>query len=38
MGALPIAETTVLDYASQTVGVMHACGHDGHSSMLLGGC
>jgi metal-dependent amidase/aminoacylase/carboxypeptidase family protein len=36
MGALPIAETTVLDYASQTVGVMHACGHDGHSSMLLG--
>jgi amidohydrolase len=36
MDALPIAETTVLDYASQTVGVMHACGHDGHSSMLLG--
>ena len=36
MDALPIAETTVLDYASQTVGVMHACGLDGHSSMLLG--
>ena len=36
MDALPIAETTVPDYASQTVEVMHACGHDGHSSMLLG--
>lgn len=36
MDALPIAETSGLDYASATVGVMHACGHDGHMSMLLG--
>ncbi|MDK3016375.1 M20 aminoacylase family protein [Pseudodonghicola flavimaris] len=34
--ALPIAETTGLDYASQTPGRMHACGHDGHTAMLLG--
>jgi amidohydrolase len=36
MDALPIAEATGLDYASQTAEVMHACGHDGHSAMLLG--
>lgn len=36
MDALPIAETTGLDYASEMPGVMHACGHDGHTSMLLG--
>lgn len=36
MDALPITETTGLDYASETDGVMHACGHDGHTSMLLG--
>ncbi len=36
MDALPIVETTGLDYASITQGVMHACGHDGHTASLLG--
>ena len=36
MDALPIHEQTGLDYASKTDGAMHACGHDGHTSMLLG--
>lgn len=36
MDALPITETTAHGYASQTKGVMHACGHDGHMAMLLG--
>ena len=36
MDALPIHEATGLAYASQTAGTMHACGHDGHTSMLLG--
>ncbi|OEO33076.1 amidohydrolase [Devosia insulae DS-56] len=36
MDALPILERTGLDYASQTPGRMHACGHDGHTSILLG--
>jgi amidohydrolase len=36
MDALPIAETTGLPYASRTEGRMHACGHDGHTAMLLG--
>ncbi|MDO6725590.1 M20 aminoacylase family protein [Cognatishimia sp. 1_MG-2023] len=36
MDALPIHEETGLDYASKTDGAMHACGHDGHTSMLLG--
>lgn len=36
MDALPITEATGLDYASQVTGVMHACGHDGHTAMLLG--
>lgn len=34
--ALPIVEETGLDYASETQGMMHACGHDGHTTMLLG--
>lgn len=34
--ALPILEKTNLPYASQNEGVMHACGHDGHTTMLLG--
>ncbi|HGG64987.1 MAG TPA: amidohydrolase [Rhodobacteraceae bacterium] len=34
--ALPIFEATGLDYASKTEGMMHACGHDGHTAMLLG--
>ena len=34
--ALPIIEATGLPYASATPGVMHACGHDGHTAMLLG--
>jgi amidohydrolase len=36
MDALPIAETTSLPYASTNQGVMHACGHDGHTTSLLG--
>ncbi|HEY4664165.1 MAG TPA: amidohydrolase, partial [Comamonas sp.] len=35
MDALPIHETTGLPYASQHVGKMHACGHDGHTATLL---
>ncbi len=34
--ALPIMEQNSFDYASQNSGVMHACGHDGHTAMLLG--
>ncbi|MEM7807790.1 MAG: M20 family metallopeptidase [Planctomycetota bacterium] len=34
--ALPIVERTGLDYASEREGVMHACGHDGHTANLLG--
>ena len=35
MDALPIQETTGLDWASSKPGLMHACGHDGHTAMLL---
>ena len=34
--ALPVHEETGLPFASRNDGVMHACGHDGHTSMLLG--
>lgn len=36
MDALPMQEQTGLPYASQTGGAFHGCGHDGHSTMLLG--
>jgi hippurate hydrolase len=36
MDALPILEETGLPFASQSEGKMHACGHDGHTSMLVG--
>ena len=36
MDALPIEEKTGLAYSSKRPGIMHACGHDGHTAMLLG--
>ena len=36
MDALPMEEETGADHASETPGRMHACGHDGHTTMLLG--
>jgi amidohydrolase len=34
--ALPILEENRFDFASQNAGAMHACGHDGHTAILLG--
>lgn len=36
LDALPVKEATGLPYSSRVDGVMHACGHDAHSAMLLG--
>ena len=36
LDALPIEEAADVDYASRNKGVMHACGHDGHTAILLG--
>ena len=36
MDALPIKETSGLEFSSKNTGVSHACGHDGHMAMLLG--
>jgi amidohydrolase len=36
LDALPIQEANSHDFVSRTAGVMHACGHDGHTAMLLG--
>ncbi len=36
MDALPITEENTFEFASKNPGVMHACGHDGHTAMLLG--
>jgi metal-dependent amidase/aminoacylase/carboxypeptidase family protein len=35
MGVLPIQEETELPFVTENRGVMHACGHDGHATMLL---
>ncbi|MBB6214255.1 amidohydrolase [Anaerosolibacter carboniphilus] len=36
MDALQVQETSAVSYRSQNEGIMHACGHDGHTAMLLG--
>ena len=38
MDALQVNECTNVTYSSKTSGMMHACGHDGHTAMLLGAC
>src|SRR5688572_28299498 len=35
MDALPVTESNAFEHCSQHKGVMHACGHDGHTAMLL---
>lgn len=38
MDALPVKENTGLDFASETEGKMHACGHDAHMALAIGSC
>ena len=36
MDALPLEENNIFDHRSEVSGMMHGCGHDGHTTMLLG--